>query len=129
MAMEKAVANLLDKLNDGRGRFRKKPCLVLDGNFTINFPAFQLPVIGGDRTVFSCSAASIIAKVGRDRLMRRYAVVYPEYGFEKHKGYPTAAHLAAIKKYGVLSIHRRTFAPVKCLWDNLSKERTTHDDH
>ena len=66
-------------------------------------------VIGGDGKSASVAAASIVAKVTRDRLMRKYALTYPEYGFEKHKGYGTAEHIAAIRRHGPCPIHRRTF--------------------
>ena len=60
----------------------------------------------------SIGAASILAKVTRDRIMQDYAKIYPEYGFDKHKGYPTKQHKEALKKYGVTPIHRRSFQPV-----------------
>lgn len=66
-------------------------------------------VIKGDAKIYSISAASIIAKVTRDRIMREYDEVYPEYGFAKHKGYGTAAHIEAIKTHGPCPLHRRTF--------------------
>ena len=66
-------------------------------------------IIKGDAKVYSISAASIIAKVTRDRIMRKYDEIYPEYGFVKHKGYGTSAHIEAIKKYGPCPIHRKTF--------------------
>ena len=66
-------------------------------------------IIKGDAKCYSIAAASIIAKVTRDRIMREWDKVYPEYGFEKHKGYGTAAHIAAIKEYGLCPIHRRSF--------------------
>ena len=66
-------------------------------------------VIKGDAKIYSISAASIIAKVTRDRIMREYDEVYPEYGFAKHKGYGTAAHISAIKTYGPCPLHRRSF--------------------
>lgn len=66
-------------------------------------------IIKGDAKVYAISCASIIAKVTRDRIMREWDSVYPEYGFEKHKGYGTAAHIAAIKEHGPCIIHRRTF--------------------
>lgn len=66
-------------------------------------------VIKGDAKIYSISAASIIAKVTRDRIMREYDEVYPEYGFAKHKGYGTAAHISAIKQNGPCPIHRKTF--------------------
>lgn len=67
------------------------------------------PIIKGDAKCYSIAAASIVAKVTRDRIMREWDKVYPEYGFEKHKGYGTAAHIAAIKEYGLCPIHRRSF--------------------
>ena len=66
-------------------------------------------IIKGDAKAYSISAASIIAKVTRDRIMREWANVYPEYGFEVHKGYGTAKHIAVIKEQGICPIHRKTF--------------------
>lgn len=70
-------------------------------------------VIGGDATVPAISAASILAKVERDALMRELDRLYPVYGFARHKGYPTAEHLRALAEHGVSPVHRRTFAPVR----------------
>ena len=67
------------------------------------------PIIKGDAKAYSISAASIIAKVTRDRIMREWASVYPEYGFEVHKGYGTAKHIAAIRENGICPIHRKSF--------------------
>lgn len=66
-------------------------------------------IIKGDAKCYSIGAASIIAKVTRDRIMREWDKVYPQYGFAKHKGYGTAEHIAAIKEYGLCPIHRKTF--------------------
>lgn len=66
-------------------------------------------VIKGDAKCYSIAAASIIAKVTRDRIMRQWDQIYPQYGFEKHKGYGTAAHIAAIKEYGLCPLHRMSF--------------------
>lgn len=66
-------------------------------------------IIKGDAKCYSIAAASIIAKVTRDRIMREWDKVYPQYGFERHKGYGTAAHIAAIKEYGLCPIHRKSF--------------------
>lgn len=66
-------------------------------------------IIKGDAKCYSISAASIIAKVTRDRIMREWDNVYPQYGFIQHKGYGTAKHIAAIKEYGLCPIHRRSF--------------------
>lgn len=67
------------------------------------------PIIHGDALSYSIAAASILAKVTRDRIMEKYDKEYPEYGFAKHKGYGTKAHIEALKKYGACKIHRRTF--------------------
>lgn len=69
----------------------------------------QIPIIHGDARSMSIAAASVIAKVTRDRLMDEFDAVYPEYGFSKHKGYGTAGHYAALRKYGPCPIHRKTF--------------------
>ena len=66
-------------------------------------------IIKGDLLSYSISCASIVAKVTRDKIMDDYALIYPQYSFEKNKGYGTAAHIAAIKEYGITPIHRRTF--------------------
>ena len=68
-----------------------------------------MSIIKGDATIYSISAASIIAKVTRDRIMREYDTVYPLYGFAKHKGYGTAEHIKIIKENGPCNIHRKTF--------------------
>ena len=68
-----------------------------------------MPIIKGDAKSYNIAAASIIAKVTRDRIMRRYDGLYPDYGFAKNKGYGTGEHIEAIKKYGLTQIHRRTF--------------------
>ena len=69
--------------------------------------------MGGDRLEPAISAASILAKVTRDRHMRAMHERYPEYGFDRHKGYPTAEHMRLLEKYGPCEIHRRSFAPVR----------------
>ncbi|WP_432617986.1 ribonuclease HII [Butyricicoccus sp.] len=82
---------------------------LVDGN---RIQGLEIPaetVIGGDGKVLSIAAASILAKVTRDRYMREMAQTYPEYGFEKHKGYGTKAHYAAIEQYGICPLHRKTF--------------------
>lgn len=82
---------------------------LVDGNRIQGLPIPADTVIGGDGNVLSIAAASILAKVTRDRYMRDMAVQYPEYGFEKHKGYGTKAHYAAIEQYGICPLHRKTF--------------------
>lgn len=88
-----------------------KPELILVDALT-NIDTCGVPyqsIIKGDAKSYSIAAASIIAKVTRDRIMREWDKVYPQYGFEKHKGYGTAAHIAAIKECGLCPIHRRSF--------------------
>lgn len=86
------------------------PDVVLtDGNMTIDISHRQHSVIHGDALSYSIGAASIIAKVYRDKMMEEYAKTYPHYAFEKNKGYGTAAHIQGIKEYGLCPIHRRTF--------------------
>lgn len=87
--------------------------VIIDGNPVKSMPYPNKSVVKGDAKCAAIAAASIIAKVYRDRLMCKYAEMYPEYGFDLHKGYGTAAHLQAIKKYGACPIHRKTFSPVK----------------
>lgn len=82
---------------------------LVDGNRIQGLPIPAETVIGGDGKVLSIAAASILAKVTRDRYMRDIAAQYPEYGFEKHKGYGTKAHYAAIEQYGICPLHRKTF--------------------
>lgn len=71
-----------------------------------------LSIVKGDQKSVSIAAASILAKVTRDRIMKEYDELYPEYGFKNHKGYGTKKHLEAIEKYGVLDIHRESYGPV-----------------
>ena len=80
---------------------------ALNGIDTMGIPYDS--IIKGDAKCYSIAAASIVAKVTRDRIMREWDKVYPEYGFEKHKGYGTAAHIAAIREHGLCPIHRRSF--------------------
>lgn len=86
------------------------PDLLLNDAVTIpQLPIRQVGIIGGDGKSVSIAAASIMAKVTRDRLMIEYAELYPEYGFESHKGYGSASHIEALKKFGPCPIHRATF--------------------
>lgn len=106
LAMARAVA-----------RLSLRPELVLvDGHETVAaMPHVQQAVIGGDGKCLSIAAASILAKVVRDRVMERLDRVWPVYGFAQHKGYGTADHMAAIRTHGPCPMHRRTFAPVSTL--------------
>ena len=97
------------------GALRQKPdFIILDGKFPIpNITVSQEAIISGDDLVFSIAAASIIAKVTRDRLMRKMHEIYPNYGFAQHKGYGTKSHLDCLQKFGPCPIHRKSFSPVK----------------
>ena len=98
LAMQKAVSKL-----------KEPDFLILDGNFSIKSDIPQKSIIKADEKVFSCSCASIIAKVTRDRLMIKYDKKYPCYGFASNKGYPTKYHRAMLNKYGRCGIHRDSF--------------------
>ncbi|MEH8021834.1 ribonuclease HII [Rheinheimera metallidurans] len=87
--------------------------VLVDGNRTPDFALPASAIIKGDLLVPEISAASILAKVTRDNEMHLLHQAYPQYGFAAHKGYPTAAHLAAIAQHGVLPQHRRSFKPVR----------------
>ncbi|HVX35597.1 MAG TPA: ribonuclease HII [Hyphomicrobium sp.] len=90
------------------------PKLVLvDGDKTPRVPMSVRAIVKGDSKCLSIAAASIVAKVTRDRLMMEFARDYPGYGFERHKGYGTPEHQAAIAKHGVTALHRRSFRPVQ----------------
>lgn len=105
LAMERAVANL-----------RLQPTRILvDGTHTPRCPCPASAIVKGDATVPAIMAASIIAKVTRDRLMDALAAEFPAYGFAQHRGYPTRAHLAALTLHGPSPIHRRSFRPVRVL--------------
>jgi ribonuclease HII len=103
LAMRRAVEGL-----------RLPPAKVLvDGN---RLPVLKVPaeaVVQGDARIRCIAAASILAKVHRDRLCIELDLAYPQYGFARHKGYPTADHLDALRRHGACVVHRRTFAPVR----------------
>lgn len=97
-----------------------KPALVLvDGNDPPQLACSCEAIIGGDALISSIAAASIIAKVTRDRMMARLSLAYPAYGFASHVGYGTAQHRAALKAHGPCPAHRYSFAPVKGVWSRL----------
>ena len=103
LSMAMAVENLVPQPD----------CLLIDGTFLISSTLPQEAIPKGDALSASIAAASIVAKVTRDRLMERYHEDYPQFEFSKHKGYPTKAHKQAIQKFGCCPIHRRTFKGVK----------------
>ncbi|MBF0593481.1 MAG: ribonuclease HII [Candidatus Omnitrophica bacterium] len=113
LAMAAAVKDLLahipQEIKEADG-FTSAVNVLIDGNsFTAEIPFNVETVIGGDGKSLSIACASIIAKVTRDRYIDMYDSIYPQYGFAKHKGYPTAAHRAMIARYGLCPIHRKTF--------------------
>jgi ribonuclease HII len=101
-AMHQAIANL-----------HIKPDYLLIDAMKLQTPYPQEPIIKGDSKSISIAAASIIAKVTRDELMKEYAVIHPGYGFDQNSGYGTKEHLEGLKRKGVTSIHRKSFSPVK----------------
>ena len=105
LAMQRAVDGL---------RLRPHKVLV-DGNRLPTLTMAAQAIVKGDAKVRAISAASILAKVHRDRLCQELHAQHPEYGFSGHKGYPTAAHLAALRLHGPCAQHRRSFAPVRAL--------------
>ena len=89
---------------------RITPGIVLvDGNRNTDFGVYSETVVKGDGVSQSIAAASVLAKVTRDRIMLGYDAEYPEYGFAKHKGYPTKEHMEAVKRLGPCPIHRKSF--------------------
>lgn len=108
LAMKSAISDLQKQI-----RIKKEFYCLIDGDKIIpNISINQEAVIGGDGSVKSIAAASIIAKVTRDRIMKDFDQEYPCYGFAKHKGYGTKEHLAALRRFGPCSIHRMSFRPV-----------------
>lgn len=103
LAMRRAVEGLAVKPDQ----------IYVDGNKTPDFGIPSQAVVKGDRLVPAISAASIIAKVARDQWMIEFAQRHPQWGFEKHKGYPTAVHMEVLARLGPLPEHRRSFRPVR----------------
>ena len=110
LAMERAVAGL--KMTPTK--------ILVDGNRTPIWQYQSEAIIGGDAKVEAISAASILAKVYKDGEAHQLAILYPQYGFEQHKGYGTVRHLAALKKYGPCPVHRKSFAPVRAAYAQQS---------
>lgn len=105
LAMQRAVESLPS--------YKSLTLALIDGNQSPSLGCPHQTMIQGDARCLSIAAASILAKVTRDRLMQEYGKEYPEYGFEKHAGYGTRAHLEALERFGITPIHRQSFAPVK----------------
>ena len=113
LAMASAVRQLvvsLPKDVSGSKGFEHQVILLVDGpHFKSDLPYRFRPIIDGDAHSLSIACASVVAKVYRDRILKTYDSVYPQYGFKTHKGYPTASHRKAILENGLSPIHRRTF--------------------
>jgi len=106
MAMEQAISSLIGKLSPAKV---KRTHIIVDGNLTLNVALPYTCIINGDSRSKSIACASILAKVTRDRIMKLYDRIYPQYGFIRHKGYPTKMHRAVLKRLGPSSIHRKSF--------------------
>ena len=108
--LTRAIKELEKDLQEKNGKLTKPDVIFVDALTKIdtdNIP--YKSIIHGDAISYSIAAASIIAKVTRDRIMRQWDEIYPQYGFAKHKGYGTAAHIQAIKEYGICPLHRLSF--------------------
>jgi ribonuclease HII len=118
LAMEKAIDQLFIRLcrekKTPKKNLQKQTCFLIDGNFFHKKTGYGVRnIIAGDSKSLSIAAASIVAKVSRDRLMEICDRFFPQYGFARHKGYGTKEHMAALNKFGPSAIHRRSFYPVK----------------
>ncbi len=109
IAMEQAIAALIEKLKPSK---KNRIHIIVDGNMNLNISFPYTKIIRGDSKSKSIASASILAKVSRDRIMLLYDKVYPQYGFQRHKGYPTREHRAILKRLGPSLIHRKTFSCV-----------------
>ncbi len=109
VAARMAVALAVKRLENKPKKQSKIEMIYLDGSLYAPANFMQKTVTKGDEKIPIISAASIIAKVTRDRLMVKYSLIWPKYGFDRHKGYGTRAHYSAIKKFGILPIHRKSF--------------------
>jgi len=123
IAMEKAVLDLIPnffrKKELKKKKISSKIYILVDGNHLfLNLPYKYKNIIAGDAKSLSVASASIVAKVIRDRIMSIYDKLYPEYGFNRHKGYGTRQHLAALRINGPSLIHRRSFRPIRCQSQN-----------
>ena len=100
-------------MNQALDNLSIKPDYILSDAMKLERDVPVLPIIHGDALSLSIAAASVIAKVTRDRMMEEYGIIHPEYEFDRHKGYPTKRHIELLKKYGILDEYRKTFSPVK----------------
>ena len=115
LAMRLAIDEVVEQVRKVSPEIKSRNfCALIDGNKNIqNLEMEQLLFAKGDQRIFSIAAASINAKVYRDKLMKKYHQKFPKYGFDKHKGYGTKFHMEQLQKNGACEIHRRSFAPVR----------------
>ena len=97
--------------------------VLIDGRYRVDLPLAQMAIVDGDAQCASIAAASIVAKVTRDRVMRDLDRRFPEFGFAGHKGYATPAHLAAIRRFGFSPVHRRSYLPMRVFQQDLFHAR------
>jgi ribonuclease HII len=117
LAMHRALSQL-----------QKKSCMILvDGHLAPSFGIPTIPIVKGDSLSASIAAASVLAKVTRDRIMKELSLQYPQYRFSQHKGYATPEHLAMLEKFGPCAIHRKSFEPVKSYFLASSETQMTLD--
>lgn len=110
LAMNMAIDNL-----------KIKPDYILTDAMKLTRDVPVLPIIHGDALSLNIAAASVIAKVTRDKIMTEFGMMHPEYEFERHKGYPTKRHIELVKKYGILKEYRKTFRPIRDLLEGSRK--------
>ncbi len=113
--IERLISNIVEEVND----VYRRNHIVIDGQFRKNFGENTIKRIKADSTYYSVAAASILAKVERDRLMKNLHATFPNYGFNTNVGYPTQKHIKALELYGPTLIHRSSFSPIGKMLDKI----------
>lgn len=119
-SIEHLIKQIVDEYDDDKTFF------IIDGQFSTDFGTHTIKRVKADQTFYSVALASIIAKVSRDKFMREIALKYPEYEFEKNVGYPAPKHLVALQNFGVLSIHRKSYKPIKEIFAARLSQNSVH---
>lgn len=109
--IEKLISDIISQVR----RSYNSPFFIIDGQFSTDFGKDSIKKPKADSTYYCVASASILAKVQRDRLMKSLHTKFPEYGFDTNVGYPTKKHIAALEKYGVTSLHRKSYAPIRTM--------------